>query len=980
MEDYHKGIHKRSNGLSSKKTTRIDHTITNIASGSSIFGDSVNIQAGRDVKISGSEVLAVNDLDITAGNNIDIVAAKSTQDDYHMLKVEKTGFSTSGITGISYGKEMTKNTDYSHQEFYTASTVGSLNGNVNINAGGDVNVVGSAVQATTGDINIEGDNVNIVSAVAQSDFHNRFEYKKTGITVAVSGGIIDPLNTAYTYANIAKDAKTDQLKTMATIKTGVELNKAYENIPNSTTLQQSKDRIADLDQKIKTADEKINELKDKPNLTDAEKNDLKNAESTKSNSENAKEQEENKNKIQVTVTLGTQSYSSKQDTYTTTNYGSSITSGGNTNIKARGDQENGKEGDVTIQGSHVSGENVAIEAKDDVSILAAQDTQNTKGSNKSSGGSIGVTMGAGGPSVGVSINGGKGKNRGDGVENIESTIDARDTLTIISGGDTNIIGSQVKGDTVKAEIEGDLNIVSLQDTANSKDSQTNWSVSGSTTGAVSGSYSNQKFESNYKSVDEQAGIFAGSGGFDITVSGNTNLVGGVIASEATPDKNKLSTETITYSDIKNEAEWSTSTTGAGFSSGGENAQGKNKGLSPIIGGKDGEDSSTTKSAIVSGEIEVRSDPNKDLTDLSNDTANANNPLKPIFDRDKILEKEQAAALFGEMSADAIGKLAESKVKDAQKEYDKAISEGRIADANQIAQEAQKWEAGGEYKILLHTLAGGLMQGIGGGDIASGALGAGVIEYVHKYLDKNEKYGELDHGTRQIIAGILGGLVTQVITGNGKTGAESAINTEKNNHVVKAENVKLVIDIISDEEALMIEKMLVGKEFEGEEFERAIKDAHGKIMQAKDSAIYTEEQWQAKTAHMSSTELAVAAATPFFVVGGVILLVEGAPIFIAYGSTAYQTVRNLATSPVGQFSQKYIQQGNQYIGNSGPSSANSVRNLDGGNFTDKFFNATDYVRTFSNGVTVTFRATSSDGTPVVQIAGSGLQWLLNQKIL
>jgi filamentous hemagglutinin len=196
---------------------------------------------------------------------------------------------------------------------------------------------------------------------------------------------------------------------------------------------------------------------------------------------------------------------------------------------------------VTIQGSHVAGKNVTIEAKDDVNILAAQDTQNTTGSNKSSGGSIGVTIGltTGQTSVGVSINGGKGKNRGDGVENIESTIDARDTLTIISGGDTNIIGSQVKGDTVKAEIEGDLNIVSLQDTANSKDSQTNWSVSGSTTGAVSGSYSNQKFESNYKSVDEQAGIFAGSGGFDITVGGNTNLVGGVIVSEADAEKNKL---------------------------------------------------------------------------------------------------------------------------------------------------------------------------------------------------------------------------------------------------------------------------------------------------------------------------------------------------------------------------------------------------------------------------------------------------------
>lgn len=101
---------------------------------------------------------------------------------------------------------------------------------------------------------------------------------------------------------------------------------------------------------------------------------------------------------------------------------------------------------------------------------------------------IGLTTGQ--TSVGVSINGGKGKNRGDGVENIESTVEARDTLTIISGGDTSLIGSQAKGDKVKMDIEGNLNVVSLQDTANSKDSQTNWSASASTTDAVSGSYSN----------------------------------------------------------------------------------------------------------------------------------------------------------------------------------------------------------------------------------------------------------------------------------------------------------------------------------------------------------------------------------------------------------------------------------------------------------------------------------------------------------
>lgn len=103
--------------------------------------------------------------------------------------------------------------------------------------------MGSAVQAVTGDINIEGDNVNIVSAVADSDFHNRFEYEKTGITVSVSSGVIDPLNTAYTYANIAK-MLFDQLQTMAGAKAGLELNKAYENMPNYSNLKTARENIA----------------------------------------------------------------------------------------------------------------------------------------------------------------------------------------------------------------------------------------------------------------------------------------------------------------------------------------------------------------------------------------------------------------------------------------------------------------------------------------------------------------------------------------------------------------------------------------------------------------------------------------------------------------------------------------------------------------------------------------------------------------
>ncbi|WP_334006505.1 hypothetical protein, partial [Burkholderia gladioli] len=56
-------------------------------------------------------------------------------------------------------------------------------------------------------------------------------------------------------------------------------------------------------------------------------------------------------------------------------------------------------------------------------------------------------------------------------------------------------------------------------------------------------------------VNEQSGIVAGTGGFDVNVSGNTDLKGGVISSAADPGKNSLTTGTLSFSDIQNHSDF-----------------------------------------------------------------------------------------------------------------------------------------------------------------------------------------------------------------------------------------------------------------------------------------------------------------------------------------------------------------------------------------------------------------------------------------
>lgn len=135
-------------------------------------------------------------------------------------------------------------------------------------------------------------------------------------------------------------------------------------------------------------------------------------------------------------------------------------------------------------------------------------------------------------------------------------------------------------------------------------------------------------ESDYKSVQGQAGIYAGTDGFDISVGNNTDLQGGVIASEAFADRNNLSTGSLTYSDIENKAAYEASNIGAEFNSRQNlkngSAEVKNtQGITPVIGipAKD-ESSSATKSAIAAGTIEIKDNPNQDISDLSRDTGSA----------------------------------------------------------------------------------------------------------------------------------------------------------------------------------------------------------------------------------------------------------------------------------------------------------------------------------------------------------------------
>ena len=97
---------------------------------------------------------------------------------------------------------------------------------------------------------------------------------------------------------------------------------------------------------------------------------------------------------------------------------------------------------------------------------------------------------------------------------------------------------------VDADAGRNLTLTSEQDSDRYDSKQQSSSAGGSftfslMTGSANVNVSRDKMHSNWQSVAEQTGIFAGKDGFDVTVGEHTQLNGAVISSTATADNGRL---------------------------------------------------------------------------------------------------------------------------------------------------------------------------------------------------------------------------------------------------------------------------------------------------------------------------------------------------------------------------------------------------------------------------------------------------------
>ncbi|WP_281279610.1 hemagglutinin repeat-containing protein [Yersinia hibernica] len=733
-------------GLASSTTTRTEDSISQTwAVGSMLSAGSIDV-SGKNIAVMGSNVVADNDINLRAQENIIVGTAQQSESESHLYEQKKSGLMSTGGIGVTVGSNSTKVTDTGQSISNVGSTVGSVLGNVNMTAGEDLTVKGSDVLAGK-DINLTGKNVSILAAENQSSQTHSVEQKSSGLTLALSGAVGSALNTAVTTAKDASEESNGRLAALQGVKAALSGVQAVQG----------------------------------GQLVQAQGGDATSM-------------------FGVSASLGSQKSSSQQHQEQTSVTGSTLTAGNNLTINATGDG-NPTNGDIVVQGSQLkAGGDTTLDAARDVLLLGAANTQKTDGSNSSSGGSVGVSVGLNGASSGLSIfanaNKGQGNEHGNGTTWTETQIDTGGTLSLSSGRDTSLVGAQASGETVKVDVGRDLLLQSQQDSDNydSKQTSTSGGISVAVTGGGSAnlSMSQDKLHSNYDSVQEQTGIFAGKGGFDITVGEHTQLDGAVIASTADKSKNSLDTGTLGFSNIENKADFKAEHQGGSLSTGGPVGSDLLSNLGGVVLsglGNDGHAEGTTQAAIADGTITIRDTDKQqqNVDDLSRDTDNANGSIGPIFDKEKEQNRLREAQLIGEIGgqvSDIVrtqGRIAEEKaLKDPEaiQAAKEALAQKGILTpteeqlTNQIRNTAMAPYGTGSALQQGIQAATAAIQGLAGGNMAQALAGASA-----PYLAEVIKKSTGDNQAANAMAHAVLGAVTAYASGNsalaGAAGAATA---------------------------------------------------------------------------------------------------------------------------------------------------------------------------------------------------------------
>ncbi|MGV1761855.1 hemagglutinin repeat-containing protein [Rhizobium sp. A22-96] len=598
---------KKSGFLSSSKTHT--HTYDEDTVGSSISASgNVNVAASGETVVSGSNIAAGNNLSLS-GSTVTVMGAEESHESDKQVKKSGIGVGSGGGFVSIYGSHSKSTSESSTDN--AGSTLSAANGNITLNATkGDLNIIGSSITATNGDVNGQaaGD-INILPG-HESDQSSKSD-KRSGFGIQVStsgGGASIGIGVGRFTDQVNQSAETNAVSTIKaggdiTLKAGDTFNDQAGQIAagggvtivgkNGVNILSGND-ITNFDevatsffagvsvgvsssfvgagQSIENLASKLGNVTDGYSAANVAFAGMRAYDALSS----LKDGINAGNLASVSLTAGF-TYSKNETSVSTSTPVLPTISGSSVDISTNGDfTSRGLQISATANADHADDPmngSVLISANT-IDMAGAQATSSASSSSKSAGASIGVSVGVGikgatGITPTASVSAGQSKSSNTSTTQVISTVSATDNITFISKGDTALNNTVFSADTIDGKIGGNLNIVSTPNTGSQSNSSA--SLGFSFTGPTIGNTAGQPlltagnigtalgglmlggvqpgFGSGKGStnwIDTPAGLYS-TGDQTITVGGNTNLAASGLIS--TDGEVNLDTGTLTWSDF-----------------------------------------------------------------------------------------------------------------------------------------------------------------------------------------------------------------------------------------------------------------------------------------------------------------------------------------------------------------------------------------------------------------------------------------------
>ncbi|WP_306438074.1 hemagglutinin repeat-containing protein [Mycoavidus sp. SF9855] len=691
--------HESSNAFSSSSELTQNKLYKKQALSSTLSGGTVQLEAGHDLNIMGSNVIGMHDVDLHAANNIKQKAVEQAERGQHYSVKERSGLLDSGKFGVTVGTRTQKDTQENEHTPQIGSVIGSVSGHVRAIAGHEYEQSGSQLVVPTGDIQIQAGKAKIDATYEESRVWQRSEWQQSGLTVSVSAPVLAVAQTSQQMLQASTQVSDPRMQALAAGAGALAMKNAYDAIQ---------------------ADPKA------------------------------------VGGATVSVMIGEDRCETEQTQLSKTALNSTLAAGGNISIQVSG---LGEESTLDLIGARIEAkQDITLNVEGRLNVEAAPNSLIEQSQQQSRSFAVGMAATLGRQnSVGASLAVSVGHGHADGAQlsYTPTLIQAGGKLTLNAQSDVRLKDAQIAGEQVKAQIDGDLEIESVQNTATYHSHSQN--ISGSVTvGPVSAAslhFSQRRMDSHYLSVAEQAGIQAGEGGFQITVKGDTKLVGGVIAGAeqaVREGRNTLMTGTLQQTDLTNQASYAASSIslGVGYSQSGKGVGSKQSGevttpahsgnqlasrggmsaAIPIVMSASGQAQSTTRSVISGAEIVITDEARQmeltgqsaaeTIADINRHPAQSHQALAPIFNRTEIEASfdivnalgREAGTFIVNRAREADHKLERAKNIETQANDELmpvAQRQELLAAAAELRAQAQtlnkQWGAGGTYRRIVTAL-------------------------------------------------------------------------------------------------------------------------------------------------------------------------------------------------------------------------------------------------------------------------------------